>query len=105
GIANTIVFVSVDDEKYVFGAPADGKFPPGYKGGKFEKRVEPLGGERLGHLSIWTAGDKLRVTQKVEIVKSRDGVLDTCVIGYRIENRAREAHKIGLRVLVDTLTG
>jgi hypothetical protein len=105
GIANTLVFISVDDEKYVFGAPADGKFPVGYKGGKFEKRIEPLSGDRLGHLSIWTAGDKLRVTQKVEIVKSQSGALDTCVIAYRIQNRAKEAHKIGLRVLIDTLIG
>ncbi len=105
GIANTVVFVSVDDEKYVFGAPAGGKFPPGYKGGKFEQRAQQLGGDRLGHLSIWSAGDKLRVIQKIEIVKSRDGNLDSCVIGYRIQNRDKQAHKIGLRVLVDTLIG
>jgi hypothetical protein len=105
GIGNTIVFVSVDDEKYVFGAPADGKFPPGYQGGKFEAKPAPLPGGRLGHALVWTAGGKLRVKQIIEIVKSRSGTLDTCVLRYEIGNLDKRAHKIGMRVLVDTLIG
>lgn len=58
--------------------------------------------------------DPIKVTQTVHIapgeaVEVTPGEykrqLDTCVIKYRIENGDNKAHKIGLRVMVDTLIG
>ena len=50
---------------------------------------------------MWIYED-IHITQTVEIVKSKKGALDTALITYQIQNKGEEAHKVGLRLLLDT---
>jgi hypothetical protein len=109
GKSNNLVFVSIDGKTFVFGVDSEAKLPPGLHGGKWETKKAALGkgpdgNERLGHKSVWLAG-KVRVTQTLEIVPSRDGSLDACLITYHVENTDDQPHKIGLRVVVDVYVG
>jgi hypothetical protein len=58
--------------------------------------------------------DGVRVTQTVEIIPGEpieispgryQRLMDTCLVRYELENRDRRAHKVGIRVMVDTLIG
>jgi hypothetical protein len=109
GRSNNLVFVAIDGKTYVFGLEAGAKLPPGLRGGKWETKKAALGKgpdgkELLGHKSVWVA-DKIRVTQALEVVPSRDGSLDACLISYTVENTDDKPHKVGLRVVVDTYVG
>jgi hypothetical protein len=57
--------------------------------------------------SIWeTEYGRIRVTQRVEIILGEQSRLyDTVLVNYHIWNRDRQAHNVGLRVLLDTLIG
>jgi hypothetical protein len=92
GGTNTTV-LRIDGKDVVFGDPSKGKFSP---------KSAALGKDKLGQKTVWILED-IRVTQTVEIVKSKKGVLDTALITYQIENKGEEAHKVGLRMIVDTL--
>jgi hypothetical protein len=49
---------------------------------------------------------RVLVTQFVEIVPGeQSGVLDTCLVRYRIENHDNVEHQVGLRFLLDTYIG
>lgn len=100
-------FVSIEGKNYVFGVTkADEKFPRQLGKGKWVKEKEALGGGRRGFSSVWQAEDvAVVVTQTVEVVRSATGHLDTCLIIYKIENKDKEARKIGLRAFTDTLIG
>src|SRR5438132_9670049 len=51
-------------------------------------------------------GKKVAVTQIVEVGKGRQTfAVDTCRIVYTIENKDSEAHRVGLRFLLDTFIG
>jgi hypothetical protein len=109
GNSNNLVFVSIDGKTFVFGVDTEAKLPPGLQGGKWETKKAALGkgpdgNERLGPKSVWLAG-KVRVTQALEIVPSRDGSLDACLITYHVENTGDQPHKVGLRVVVDVYVG
>jgi len=96
GVANggtNLTVVRVDGKDVVFGDPSKGKWSP---------KSAPLGKDKLGQKSVWVHED-IHITQAVEIVKSQKGVLDTALITYHIENKGEEAHKVGLRIVVDTL--
>jgi hypothetical protein len=90
-----LTVVRIDGKDILFGVPNQGKFAP---------KSAPLGGGKLGQKSVWVNGD-IHITQAVEVVKSKKGVPDTALITYHIENKGDEAHKVGLRILVDTLVG
>jgi hypothetical protein len=64
----------------------------------------PLGD---GRRSTWVYDQQqVYITQTVGLVPgAQSGRLDTCLIHYRIENRDRNSHTIGLRFLLDTFIG
>lgn len=50
--------------------------------------------------------DKVLVTQHVQLLPGETGTLDTCLVLYRVKNEdASLPHKVGLRVMLDTLIG
>ena len=52
------------------------------------------------------AGERIKVSQFVQIVPgSQSGNLDTCIIRYTVENKGKNSHKIGLRMMLDTFIG
>jgi hypothetical protein len=87
----------IDDKEYLFGG----------KEGTWEKMKADLPGKnRHGARSVWLAGDsKIKITQTVEIVRGSSGLLDTCLVRYRIENTDDKAHQVGIRFLLDTFIG
>jgi hypothetical protein len=108
--SNNLVFFAIDGKTYAFGVKADAKRPPGLHGGKWETKQAPLGKgpdgkERLGHKSVWLAADKIRITQSLEVVPSKDGSLDACLIRYEVENTDDKPHKVAMRVVVDVYVG
>jgi len=51
-------------------------------------------------------GERIKVSQFVQIVPgSQSGHLDTCIIRYTVENKGKNSHKIGLRMMLDTFIG
>ncbi len=68
----------------------------------------------LGMTGSWMFLDKVQVTQTARIVPGEmvevgpgafKRFLDTCFVRYKIENKDKRAHKVGLRVLLDTYIG
>lgn len=52
------------------------------------------------------AAELIRVSQLVQVVPGNEGTaLDTVLVKYSVENRGKEKHKIGLRVMLDTFIG
>ncbi len=99
---SNVTLIQIDDKKYVYGAKEDEKLPPGLEGGKWDPMKAALGKGRKGFKSVWVADGKIRITQEVEIVKSATGAEDTCLVTYTVENKDDKAHKVAVRVLVDT---
>ena len=62
---------------------------------------------RRGKRSVWSySEEQIDVTQTVELVPGpQSGRLDTCLVRYRIDNRDRRPHTVGLRFLLDTFIG
>lgn len=51
-------------------------------------------------------GERIKVTQFIQIVPgSQSGDLDTCLVRYTVENKGKNKHKIGLRMMLDTFIG
>jgi hypothetical protein len=79
--------------------------------GEWQTREAPTTGAR----AQWMHNERILVTQTVEVVpgeptETRDGkymaLLDTVLVRYTIENKDPERnHKVGLRIMVDTLIG
>jgi hypothetical protein len=80
--------------------------------GKWKVQHEKLGKdaagkEHFGFRCVWVHdAAPVEVTQTVEIVRGEQTlVLDTCRVHYVLENKDDKAHSVGLRFLLDTLTG
>jgi hypothetical protein len=78
--------------------------------GKAERLFGGPGGrweEKSGPKSTWVlAKPEIAVTQLVELVRGdQSNLLDTCRVRYRIENRDRKEHTVGIRFLLDTFIG
>jgi hypothetical protein len=101
------------DHEFYFG-------DPGFPGEPQGKWVEPLTKldksperERLnGYRSVWAyLDDRIRVTQTVELLAGgaapgkNTRFYDTCLVTYKIENKDKVAHKVGLRFMLDTFIG
>lgn len=91
---STVVRIDGDDVEF------------GSEDGKWQGGPQPLGRgkdgkQRRGHKATWVYGS-IAITQIVEIVPSKAGRLDACVIRYEIENRDDQAHEVGLRAVIDT---
>jgi hypothetical protein len=50
-------------------------------------------------------GEKIEVTQHVEIVPGQSGYLDTVLVYYTLRNKDEGPHKVGIRVMLDTFIG
>jgi hypothetical protein len=99
---NTCLRFDGSDER-LFGSGSKGQWEDrDVKSWKDEK-----GQEHQGTQSIWSWDDKkVAVTQSVELVRGQQsGLLDTCRVRYRIDNRDSKEHKIGIRFLLDTFIG
>jgi hypothetical protein len=112
GLSNNTC-VKLDDGEYLFGEkpfrtetgedrPNDMLFP-----GRWLERETPLGEGGTGRRSVWYYdAQKVKITQMVEVVRgAQTGLLDTCLIRYRLENEDRQAHRVGIRFLLDTFIG
>jgi hypothetical protein len=67
---------------------------------------EDLPEPRIGRIyDMLFRGEKVRVTQRTEIVPGQTGLLDTCLVYYRIYNYGEVPRKVGLRVMLDTYIG
>jgi hypothetical protein len=102
GLTNTTV-VRIDNTDNVFG----------FHRGRWEVQGEnlgPWGGKR----SVWLFDDGVRVTQLVEVIPGEPvevspgtyrRLLDTALVRYTLENKDTRAHRLGIRVMIDTLIG
>jgi hypothetical protein len=92
--------VRLDGKESEFGGPA---------GQWVEKNTPVPGGSR----SVWALGG-VRIAQVLQIVPSKQPVsvggtskrlLDTCLVRYVVENRDGQPHRVGVRLIVDTMIG
>ena len=76
--------------------------------GRWVEMEGDLGDSRQGKRSVWVfnAAPSVQITQTVELVPGeQSGRIDTCLVRYRIENKDRVQHSVGLRFLLDTFIG
>jgi hypothetical protein len=83
--------------------------------GSWEKPKPQKYGQHGGATGTWiTKKGKIRITQTVERIPGDPFIdkkgnlkraIDTCFVRYEIENKDKTQHKVGLRVLLDTLIG
>lgn len=73
----------------------------GSEDGKWEAKNVPLEKGKRGHKSTWVC-KKISITQIVQIVPSKTGNFDACLISYAIENQDKQKHDVGLRTMIDT---
>jgi hypothetical protein len=111
GLTNNTV-VRLDGHEWIFGErpfrPLTG--PPLREDwpGRWEEREVPLANSPGGgRKSVWVYDtQKVYVTQTVEIVAgAQSGLLDTCLVRYRLENKDSRPHRVGIRFLLDTYIG
>ena len=93
----------LNDKYYVFGGET------GRRAGNNGNYGQVISGPKIEDDSIKTVtkfNDDLLVEQTLQIVKSSTtGLYDSAQIKYRIENISQEDHKVGLRVVLDTMLG
>jgi hypothetical protein len=109
--------VKLDGGEYLFGerpfrfasngAYADEGHPERWPGRWLERSGKPDRPLRDGRKSVWVYdSQKIHITQEAGLVPgAQSGDLDTCLIHYKIENKDRTAHTVGLRFLLDTFIG
>lgn len=91
--------LKVDGEERLFG------LPPGHWW-RAPQPGEPASPARVQSCTWEYPQERLRVTQTVELVPGEQTrVLDTCVVRYALANFDQMAHRVGLRVLLDTFIG
>jgi hypothetical protein len=101
--------VRLDGNEWLFGERpfrrADGRVRHNWPG-RWKARDLPLASGR-GRQSVWVYDDQqVEVTQTAEIIRGpQSGLLDTCLVRYRLENHDRRPHRVGLRFLLDTFIG
>ena len=106
GITNNTI-VRIDGYEYIYGVEI-----PGVRyvreQGKVMKEV-PIPGKDKDRAwqTVWeTEFGRIRITQSVEIVLGEQTRLyDTALVKYHIWNRDKEAHTVGLRLMLDTCLG
>jgi hypothetical protein len=97
GTNNTCV--KVDGNQYLFGNLGSQ--------GAWVKKEEARGNKRVGWDSSWiTQNESIFVKQSVDLVPGENSLLlDTVLVRYTVENRAKTPHSVGLRVMLDTFIG
>jgi hypothetical protein len=112
GAGNSIVAM-IDNKEAIFGAvPGSGKWAKGFEtGGEHVRRDQGPGGKKRT-FDFTSSG--IFITQTVTVepgdpVPGADGeyrrLLNMCLVRYKIQNKDRGDHKVGLRVLMDTCIG
>ena len=99
----------IDGLEYLFGQPP-GSWARDKKHGLLKEVGLDLNEVRLqqgrGWVAVMDYPERVRVTQTVMIVaNARSQLLDTCLVHYQVENTSTAAHKVGIRVLLDTFIG
>jgi hypothetical protein len=108
--AHNDVYVKIDDADRLFGAGETGQWkePPAALTDKGY-----WGKTKEGKKGTWAFNEKVHVTQTVEIIPGEvrevsgklKRYLDTCLVRYQLQNKDSQAHRVGLRVLLDTYAG
>jgi hypothetical protein len=102
--------VHLDGNEWLFGERPfrlENGQPVGWWPGRWENRDEPLGKGRDGRRSTWVyAAQNVAIVQTAEVILGpQGGRKDTCLVRYKLVNRGREPHIVGLRFLLDTFIG
>jgi len=99
GTSNNTV-VKVDGHEYLFGNTGYGRWVK-------DKKEVKRGNGRIGWDNVWEAfNENIVVTQSVDLLPGdQTRLLDTVLIRYTIENKAKIPHNVGLRVMLDTFIG
>jgi hypothetical protein len=90
----------------------DGQFVVPGNGGQLEVNNAPLpktpgGKSRMGFMSVWKFND-LRITMTAEVVPTRPPkkatkrLMNSVLVRYQVENKGKQAHKVGVRPYFDT---
>ncbi|MBM7623281.1 cohesin domain-containing protein [Sporohalobacter salinus] len=95
--------IKIDDTNYIFGGKTDKRAG---KLGKYGKQIKaPYLTEQGAIETVYKYGN-IKVIQSLSFVKSNTtGLPDTAQIKYKIENNSDKLHKIGLRIMLDTMLG
>jgi hypothetical protein len=114
GLTNNTV-VKLDGHEWIFGdrpfrrldGKPTGEWPGRWDEGKRDVHLQNTTNSLDGRRSSWLYDqERIEVTQTVEIVRGpQSGLLDTCLVRYKIHNHDRQAHWVGLRFLLDTFIG
>jgi len=93
--------VTVDGDKYGFGGATQRRAGQSAKYGK--EITAPVRTDE-GITTTYQIGD-IEVTQDLSFVRGASRMLDTVGIRYRLTNKGAASHKVGLRVMLDTMCG
>jgi hypothetical protein len=100
GTNNTIVKIAGNE--YTFGFASSGISQ--WQDRQLRVPLKPA--YRKGYVSrMYYTVQKVQVIQHVEIVPSKSGYLDTCLVYYTISNKGDAPQKVGIRFLLDTFIG
>jgi hypothetical protein len=90
--------IKVDGHEYLFGNPGHGRWV---------KKEEKRKNNRIGYDSIFDiTNESIVVTQSVDLVPGdQTMLLDTVLVRYKVENKSKNPHTVGLRVMLDTFIG
>ncbi|NLB74173.1 MAG: cellulosome anchor protein [Firmicutes bacterium] len=95
--------LKIDGQDYVFGGDTETRAG---RHGMYGKRIsgpEVIGGNSI--VSTWRFGD-IEASQMLSIVRSTTtGLLDTAKITYVVTNLGNIDHKVGVRMMLDTMLG
>jgi hypothetical protein len=93
--------IRIDGYEYLFGRESAGLGIRWAKdNGKVQKEVRSAGNRKVTSIMEYP-GERIRVTQAVEIVVGHQTRLyDTVLVKYVIENQDNKAHAIGLRIML-----
>lgn len=98
--------LQIDGENYVFGGKTQERAGKTGKYGQVTTApaIVNEGGQRS--ISTTTRFNQIEVEQSLSFSKSSTtGLYDTVSIRYRVTNHDKAAHKVGLRVMLDTMLG
>ncbi|GAB6136838.1 cohesin domain-containing protein [Halanaerobaculum tunisiense] len=94
--------VRIDKTDYVFGGPTDKRAG---KQGRYGKLIQAPQLKKDQIITKYQFG-KVMVTQILSFVTSNTtGLPDTAQIKYRVTNQGEKEHKLGLRIMLDTMLG
>jgi len=93
--------VMVDGAKYGFGGATQRRAG---QSAKYGKEITAPARTDDGITTTYQLGD-IEVTQELGFVRGASRMLDTVGIRYRLTNKGNDTHKVGLRVMLDTMCG